>query len=149
MRYQIREAAGADTEAIIRLMREFYAIDQYTFDEHRSRHNLEMFIGSGKYGEIWVVSDAQQVVGYAVLALAFSFEYGGLTAFLDELYLSPAYRHQGLGKQLVEFVLQRAKEKGLQSVHLEVEKHNASARNLYEGWGFRDKNRLLLTKPLT
>jgi ribosomal protein S18 acetylase RimI-like enzyme len=144
----IRHAILHDLETVLQMMEDFYAIERYPFNKPGSRRNLELFIENSQYGKLWVMEDTGQPIGYAALTLGFSFEYGGLTAFLDELYLVPAYRKLGLGKQMITWVLEQARKMGIQSVHLEVERHNAAARRLYDTFGFTDQNRFLLTKKI-
>lgn len=144
----IRPATRQDLEPVLQMMEEFYAIDHYAFNQPCSRKNLEIFIENSRFGKLWVIESHGQLIGYVALTLGFSFEYGGLTAFLDELYLVPAYRKQGLGKRMVAWVLENAREMGIHSVHLEVERHNEAARQLYAEFGFTDQNRFLLTKKI-
>src|SRR3712207_5109294 len=112
------EASKADIDTILLMMEDFYAIDKYAFNKEVSRKNVEIFIQNSNYGKLWIIKQQEIIIGYTVLALGFSFEYGGVTAFIDELYLIPDYRNKGLGKMILEFVLNRAREMGIQSVHL-------------------------------
>ena len=51
--------------------------------------------------------------------------------------LLPEYRGQGIGRRLISAALRRAKENGLERVHLTVNSSNDRARSLYEKVGFR------------
>ena len=48
-------------------------------------------------GRAWLIEEAGQTIGYAVLGLGFGIEYGGADAFVDDLYLVPTARGRGLG----------------------------------------------------
>jgi GNAT superfamily N-acetyltransferase len=133
---------------ILEMMADFYAIDNYEFNKELAHKNLETFISTKNYGRIWVLKSHQELMGYVILAFSYSFEYGGINAFIDELYIKPGYRNKGLSKTALEFVLKEAKALGIQTLHLEVEKHNKKARNIYTQWGFTDKDRLLLSKKI-
>lgn len=58
------------------------------------------------------------------------------TAELVSMWLSPQARGQGVGRVLVEAVLQWARTEGHNSVHLWVTETNDPARRLYERCGF-------------
>jgi ribosomal protein S18 acetylase RimI-like enzyme len=87
-------------------------------------------------------------VGYAVLLFGYSLEYRGRDAFVDDVYLAPARRGRGLGRTVLEQVESAARELGVRALHLEVERENAAAQALYRRRGFRDTERLLMTKIL-
>ena len=52
------------------------------------------------------------------------------------LGVAPTHRRQGIGRALVERVLQELAGLGVRTVYLEVRASNASARRLYESLGF-------------
>ena len=57
--------------------------------------------------------------------------------FIRGMYVSPAFRHQGIGRQLVSHVLQHAASvSGLRQVTLTVTASNPAAIALYEKIGF-------------
>ena len=67
--------------------------------------------------------------------------YVGMMFVLDEGYISnvavaPDCRRQGIGAALIEALLQRAKDRDLAFVTLEVRASNAPAIALYESFGF-------------
>jgi ribosomal protein S18 acetylase RimI-like enzyme len=53
------------------------------------------------------------------------------------MYVAPEAAGRGLGAQLLQALLARCREEGLESVVLTVTEGNASARRLYESCGFR------------
>jgi ribosomal-protein-alanine acetyltransferase len=59
---------------------------------------------------------------------------------LENLVVAPAARRQGLGKRLLEALLQAARETN-SSVFLEVRESNAAARAGYENTGFKQTGR--------
>ena len=54
---------------------------------------------------------------------------------LSKLYLLPAFRGKGLGKWMLEYVEDRAREAGSDTIHLEVNELN-NAREFYGKHGF-------------
>jgi RimJ/RimL family protein N-acetyltransferase len=53
--------------------------------------------------------------------------------------LLPAFRHHGIGTQLLSAAISTAWSRGLQRIELTVREENANAKALYERWGFRDE----------
>jgi len=60
---------------------------------------------------------------------------------LENIAVAPEARRSGLGMQLLNALLTRARETNSQSVFLEVRESNAAARALYEKVGFRQTGR--------
>jgi ribosomal protein S18 acetylase RimI-like enzyme len=75
-------------------------------------------------------------------------EYGGLDAFVDDLYVRPDYRGQGIGTQALEEARTFSVASGVRAIHLEVGHDNAAAKALYRKVGFEDTGRQLLTLRL-
>ena len=145
---QFRPAQNSDQEVLLDMMRDFYAIDGYPFDRERSKKNFQKLITQEPLGRLWMIADGPEIIGYVVLAFGFSFEYGGRDAFIDELYLKEAYRGQGVGGKVIDFLSQEAKALGVHALHLEVERHNERGNRLYRKKGFGGHERTLLTKWL-
>jgi ribosomal protein S18 acetylase RimI-like enzyme len=120
----------------------------YYFDEPIVRQVLRKFLMAADLGLAWIFLDGEIPVGYIVLTLGFSFEYHGRDAFIDELYIEPEYRRKGIGIRAMRFVEERARELGVNGLHLEVDQGNEPAAELYRRTGYEDHARFLLTKWL-
>jgi ribosomal protein S18 acetylase RimI-like enzyme len=141
------EKAGvADAEALLPMMKDFYAEEGYPFDLETARGALLPLLQDESKGRVWVIRDGAAPVGYAVLALGWSLEYRGRDAFVDEIYVVPSHRRRGLGRRALEIVDEACREIGVRALHLEVEKDNDRARELYRAQGFVDHDRVLMSK---
>jgi ribosomal protein S18 acetylase RimI-like enzyme len=78
----------------------------------------------------------QRLAGVAYVALTWTLEHGGRTAWLEELYVPPELRNRGIGRALLRAALGTARERGCAAVDLEVERDHARAENLYRREGF-------------
>jgi ribosomal protein S18 acetylase RimI-like enzyme len=139
-------AAPPAAEAILSLMEGFYAEERYPFDRDKARAALEAFLADPGLGRAWLFRDEGAAVGYFVLTLGFSLEYGGRDAFVDELFVSRSHRGKGLGRRALEVIDAACRELGVQALHLEVEKNNFAAAELYRKLGFEDHARRLMSK---
>jgi ribosomal protein S18 acetylase RimI-like enzyme len=145
----LRSASPADIDLLLPLERDFCAHFGYPFDEPRKRGALSQALGDPSLGRIWLVlSDRGDVAGYLFLSFYFSLEFGGRTAFVDELFVLPESRGAGLGERALRSALGAARELGVTAVQLEVEKANPRAAALYLRLGFVDYDRTLLTYRL-
>ena len=145
---EFKPASITDTAILLEMMEDFYAIDQYPFDQELTSQNIHILLNHPERGRIWLVSVENKIIGYVVLAFGFSFEYKGKDAFIDELYLKSEYRGLGIGAKVISFVIEEAKILGVKTLHLEAEKHNDAANHLYRKFGFKDNDRFLLNKTL-
>lgn len=143
-----RLAAREDETALLRMMRSLAEQEPgpYFFDEPVVRGALHKFLANPELGRAWVFCDGEILVGYIVLTFGYSFEFHGRDSFIDELYLQPRYRGQGIGRRAMQFVEERARELGVNAIHLEVDDGNEPAEELYRRAGYEDKSRYLMTK---
>jgi ribosomal protein S18 acetylase RimI-like enzyme len=77
--------------------------------------------------------------GVAEIRLRPSIMTGALDAYLEELYVSPARRGQGLGRALLEAAMVVAREQGATRMELGTSEDDVAARSLYESAGFSDR----------
>jgi len=148
MHAELRQAASSDTDLVLAFLRELNASQGYAFCETTARRALAELLADPALGRVWLILSRGEPVGYAALAFGFSLEYGGRDAILDELFVAPHARGQGLGRAAVAAVLVEAERLGLRAVHLEVERDNPSAGSLYRSLGFAGNERQLLTRRL-
>ncbi|MFL5800444.1 MAG: GNAT family N-acetyltransferase [Roseiflexaceae bacterium] len=141
-----RVAGVSDTPTLIQLMREYYAFDHLPFDEAAARPALEALLDNGSFGRAWLIEDGGAAIGYVVLTLGYSLEYHGRDAFIDELYIREGYRGRGIGRQALALLEATCRELGVQALHLEVERSNPVAQEVYRRAGYKDENRYLMTK---
>lgn len=97
-------------------------------------------------GTILLIIDDGKPVGYLVLALGYSLEYGGRDAFIDEFFILEQHRGKGLGKMALVRAEMLARKYRVRAIHLEVTRHNSSVIDIYRRDGFVDHDRYLMTK---
>ncbi|RUR72787.1 GNAT family N-acetyltransferase [Chlorogloeopsis fritschii PCC 9212] len=146
MEINFKFADSSDTETLIQFIQEFYEYEGLKYDETIIRAALAGILKDGSLGRVWLIQQDNQAVGYIVLTFGYSLEYRGRDAMIDEFYIRETYRGQGVGKKTIQFIENVCQDLGIQAVHLEVERENQKAQNLYRQAGFTDKNRYFLTK---
>jgi ribosomal protein S18 acetylase RimI-like enzyme len=147
---EFREAIPGDEAVLLPMMRALAAQEPEVipFDESAAHAAFHQFLSLPNFGRIWLLYDGLAPIGYIILTIGFSFEFRGHDAFIDELYIVPAHRRRGFGRHAMAFVEQKAREMGVNAMHLEVDHGNDPALELYRRSGYRDHNRFLMTKWL-
>ncbi|MGE0624148.1 MAG: N-acetyltransferase family protein [Pseudomonadales bacterium] len=143
-----REATADDLTAIAGLMRAYYTEDGYPFSATAATDALTALQKTPALGRLWALDADGRVAGYLAVTLGFSLEYRGRDAFIDELYIDADQRGLGLGREALQLALDYCESEGVRALHLEVEHHRPSARQLYERMGFEHHDRVLMTRML-
>src|SRR5690606_31430591 len=87
-------------------------------------------------GSAIVLVAGEEPAGLAVLRLREALAADGLDAYLEELYVIPERRGQGLGRALLEATLDAARAAGAVRIELGTDETDTAARALYESAGF-------------
>jgi len=140
-------ATPDNTERLLELARAFHCEDGHLLDG-RGETAIAQLPGE-LLARSWFIRTQGTVIGYVVLTLGYSIEYGGRDAFIDDLYLVPEVRGRGLGARVMDFVEEQALMLGVKALHLEVEIANDRAYGLYRRRGFAESGRRLLSKRLS
>lgn len=144
----MRPAAPADLDQLVTLMAEFYAESDYPLGRERAAEAFRTLLADERLGRVWLLEVDGRPAGYFVVTLGYSMEYGGLDAFLDDLFVRGEFRHAGLGTRAVEAARAFCLERGVRALHLEVDRANAAAQRVYRKAGFESHDRQLLTLRL-
>ncbi len=90
-------------------------------------------------GELEVLAARAEgrVVGVVLLAYRLSVSAAGLFASIEDLYVRPAARRQGVGRTLLEAVERRSASRGVSYVEAQVEGEEAAA--FYSALGYEEE----------
>jgi len=145
-----RTATLDDVPLLVEMMQEFYAEASYPLDRQWATDAFSTLLRDDARGAVWIVFDGAEAAGYVVLTVRFSMEYGGLDAFVDDLFIRPRHRRKGLGRAALRALFEECDRRNVLAVHVEVGRGNAAANALYEafGLGLRDDDRQVLTVRL-
>ena len=87
-------------------------------------------------------------IGYVILSKYHSVEKGGLTVYIDELYVESRVRRHGVGKQIMEKVLETARGMGAKTLWAQAEPYNTAAQNFFMALGFKPNTYLNFERPI-
>ncbi len=148
MEQEVRAATKGDVPALVELMAEFYEESGYELNREHARRAFGDLLADPGLGVAWLMVAEQRAAGYVVLTFGFSMEFGGRDGFVDDLFVRREYRGRGMGRAALDTVRARCLAEGVRALHLEVGRDNTVAQRLYQGVGFRDNDRQLLTLRL-
>ena len=88
---------------------------------------------------LWVarMSPGAVPVGVILGMKSWSLKFGGSSVWIEELYVSPTARRNGIGRLLVDALLDWAEGNDIDGVDLEAYQGNTPASILYRSIGFR------------
>ena len=134
----IRIADRTDADAIGRLLYAFNReFDEPTPEPPALAERMRQLLDGG---DTLVLLAGDGPDGLAVLRFRASIWSAGLECYLAELYITPARRGQGLGRELMEAVLRAAREWGADTMDIGVDEPDVAARRLYESLGFSNRS---------
>jgi GNAT superfamily N-acetyltransferase len=148
VRASVRGAASQDLEVLLPLVESFQAFERIPFDNDSARRNLGSLLADPRLGQVLIAEKEERAIGYAILTYGYDLEFGGMDAYLTDLFLIDEERGHGLGTWLLGEVERAAIASGVQALHLMVAPHNHRAHHIYHRSGFHVSPRLFLTKLL-
>jgi len=128
------------------MMDALYAGDP-EIDRTRFPITIQTLLADPARGHIVLIMQQSALCGYALLIPYWSNEFGGSIVFVDELFLKPDARGQGIGRSFFNFISHTKPFNAVAAV-LEVSPTNTRARKLYESVGFRQRPNDYLACPL-
>jgi ribosomal protein S18 acetylase RimI-like enzyme len=153
----MREAGQADVPELTGLMREFYAESGFVLDEELAATGFKSLLADARLGRVWLIeqpvaaaADHETVAapdepapaptspaaGYIVVSFVFAMEYAGLAAVVDDFYVRPEARGEGLGKAALAAARRACQDLGVRAMRVEVGVDNLVAQAVYRSAGF-------------
>jgi len=134
-------AQVGDIGVLMQYMEAFHNFDHAEpFDHLPARMAMEKIVMQPEVGQVWLIKEARETVGYLVLTFSYRLEYRSRYAFLDELYVSRPYRGKGIGTVALAFIKETCRQIGIGK----LQQDNPAALTLYEKAGLQQQERTLL-----
>ncbi len=105
---------------------------------------LEQILKEEDYIDIAVCYDDNQLIGIAMMA---NYKVvSGYKGMIEDVVVSESYRGRGIGRKLMEVLMQQAEKRKLNDILLFSGHHRTAAINLYKSLGFKLKSSGLYIK---
>ncbi|MEI6227447.1 MAG: ribosomal protein S18-alanine N-acetyltransferase [Methylophilaceae bacterium] len=121
--FQLRPMQMEDLDTVM-------AIEPQIYSHPWTRGNFSDSLNAGH--SAWVLVQDNKIIGYALLMIVLD------EAHLLNLSIAKTYQKQGLGRYLLEHMLEISKKYQAVNMFLEVRASNVSALALYENMGFNE-----------
>lgn len=143
-----KPASITDLQTLKRLIKSCYAFDHIPFRDEEIKAGLRAFVGEPSLGRAWLIMNGKTTAGYVMVIFWFDLEFGGRAALITDLYLTPAHRRRGFGREALRFVEGFCRKAGIKTLELRVERSNTAALAFYAAHGFRRHDRIPMSKRL-
>lgn len=130
----IRQAGEPDLPGIVALLQEMDGEDRLETEEYRAIWNK---INQYPYYKTFVIEEQDMIIGTCSLIIIDNLGHlGAKLAVAENMIIRQEYRAQGMGKQLMNFIMARAKEEKCYKLMLSSNKKRTLAHRFYEQLGF-------------
>jgi GNAT superfamily N-acetyltransferase len=107
-------------------------LDNIQVTEDRLRHNL---FGPRSFAEAVIAFQNDEPVAFALYFFTFSTFRGLPGLYVEDIFVRPAFRRSGIGRQLFAFLSNKARESGCPRIELSVLNWNEEAIRFYKSLG--------------
>jgi GNAT superfamily N-acetyltransferase len=133
----IRTASPSDIPALVNLVEQYWSFEDIAgFDARRIESLLQAALFAEGRARCWLAEQAGEIGGYLLAVPVFSLEHGGMMAEIDEFFVIPAFRGQGIGAALLLKAETVLRENGVRRLQLQLGSGNARARDFYAARGY-------------
>ena len=132
----LRLAEMSDARGIAEMSRDFiesglgWRYDPASIE--RALRRRETMVLAASERPTYVARERPGLSGFAIM------DFGDERAHLVLLAVQPTQRRRGIGRRMVDWLMESALTAGMASVHLELRADNAAARRFYRALGFSE-----------
>ena len=132
----IRKLKESEKAEVLSMMEVFYASDALLI--HPETAVLEKMLDDALQDTPMLTGYGFEVdgilAGYGMVTRSYSTERGGICVWIEDIYIKPAYRGQGIGSAFLRFAEEA--HPGAVRLRLEAEPENEHAMHVYQKAGF-------------
>ncbi len=138
-----------DLPQLADLLAELFTLESdFTPERDKQLLGLQLILDNPQHGQLFVLRVDGSVAGMANALITLSTSEGGKALLLEDLIVTQAHRGVGLGRRLVQHVLDWAREQGMMRVTLLADRDNSPALDFYRKLGFELSHMQVLRKHL-
>lgn len=132
MTIKIRSAVESDYPKIIELFKEFAEFEKVP---EKMVNSVEQMKREKEYFNCFLaVNEDDQILGYSTYFFSYH-TWVGKSLYMDDLYVKSDYRNNGIGKILLDSVIEFAKKEKCNKVRWQVSNWNKNAIEFYKRIG--------------
>jgi ribosomal protein S18 acetylase RimI-like enzyme len=132
MNFNIRPISENDFPTLVALFQDFAVFEKLP---DKMTNSVEQMKAEKDHIHGFVaVSASNEIVGYVTFFFAY-YTWSGKSMYMDDLYVKPKYRHQGIGKKLIHQVINMTKSENCKKLKWQVSAWNQPAIDFYKSLG--------------
>ena len=129
---KLRKAEPADFEKILGMIKE---LAEFEKSSAQLTNTVERMTAEKDFFNCFMIETPErEAVGYVVYYYCY-YTWTGKALYMDDLYIKPEYRGQGIGSRVLDRIINLAKETGCHKIRWQVLEWNTPAINLYKKAG--------------
>jgi GNAT superfamily N-acetyltransferase len=140
MNLKFRQATREDLPEIVRMLSDdFLGLTRERYENPLPESYLKAFeeIDADKNNELIVAENDGKIIGTLQITFTPSISFqGGKRATVESVRVDEKYRGQGIGKEMMKWVIERAKKENCISMQLTTNSERTDAHRFYENLGF-------------
>lgn len=141
----IRRAEKKDIPFILQMIRELAEYEKLLNEVVTTEKHLEEVIfGSDKFVEVMIAEYDNEIAGQTIFFKNFSTFVGRPGLYIEDLYVRPKFRGMGIGKALLNEVINLARERNCGRVEWVVLDWNKPAIDFYKSIGAKPLNEWII-----
>ena len=134
---RIEPATTEDLPALADLLYELFTQESdFRPDQVKQLRGLRMIIEQPNRGRIFVLRAGERLIGMVNMLFTISTAEGSSVIILEDLIVSNDHRGMGYGTQLLEYVLNFARQKDFARVTLLTDRLDEPSKHFFEQHGF-------------
>jgi ribosomal protein S18 acetylase RimI-like enzyme len=142
-------ATEEDLPQMADLLAELFMLERdFSPEPYKQLRALRLILDNPAQGRLFVARDGAKVVGMANALITISTAEGGQALLLEDVIVKSNYRDRGLGRTLVEHVLDWGRAQDMIRVTLLADRENRAALDFYSKLGFVTSHMRVLRKLL-
>lgn len=138
----------SETEALKDYIQELYTFDSKSEAMKNIEEGVRSLMKNEALASPYFIKLNEERVGYVILTKYHSVEKGGLTVFIDELYVDEKARRKGIGKKVMSEIFEIARNWGAKTLWAQTEHYNEAAQAFFRHEGFVRNRNYNYEKPL-
>ena len=137
----IRKATVSDVKVLLPLVADYWSFEGVRdFEAERVAAQLTRLLAESRLGAGWIGVASGAPAGYLLAVYVFSLEHLGFTAEIDEFFVLPSQRGQGVGRELLRVAETEFTLVGCTNVSLQLSRDNDVARAFYRRHAYNERS---------
>jgi GNAT superfamily N-acetyltransferase len=134
---RIEPATLDDLAALTELVMELMDVEaDFVPDRRKQETGIRLVLEQPNRGRIFVLRNDHRIFGMVNLLFTISTAEGGFVILMEDLVIHPQHRGHGYGSQLMEYVLDFAREKDFRRITLLTDRVSNVSQKFFERHGF-------------